>query len=98
MSERRPATDVTHADAGDGDGGVAFDTPRPLAGGVRGEGAAPNRRPLLASPPPTTPLPQGDGEYQIQTPTQPHHPHRLLRLLAWLSPAFPTGAYAYSHG
>jgi urease accessory protein len=22
----------------------------------------------------------------------------LLRLLAWLSPAFPTGAYAYSHG
>ncbi len=23
---------------------------------------------------------------------------RLLRLLAWLSPAFPTGAYAYSHG
>ena len=23
---------------------------------------------------------------------------RLLRLMAWLSPAFPTGAYAYSHG
>src|SRR3954468_24827636 len=22
----------------------------------------------------------------------------LLRLLTWLSPAFPTGAYAYSHG
>ena len=22
----------------------------------------------------------------------------LMRLLAWLSPAFPTGAYAYSHG
>src|SRR5215212_10575309 len=22
----------------------------------------------------------------------------LLRLMAWLSPAFPTGAYAYSHG
>src|SRR5689334_2357356 len=22
----------------------------------------------------------------------------LLRLLAWLSPAFPTGGYAYSHG
>ena len=22
----------------------------------------------------------------------------LLRLLAWLSPAFPTGAFAYSHG
>jgi urease accessory protein len=24
--------------------------------------------------------------------------HSVLRLLAWLSPAFPTGAYAYSHG
>jgi urease accessory protein len=23
---------------------------------------------------------------------------KLLRLLAWLSPSFPTGAYAYSHG
>ncbi|HEY8290134.1 MAG TPA: urease accessory protein UreF, partial [Acetobacteraceae bacterium] len=22
----------------------------------------------------------------------------MLRLLAWLSPAFPTGAFAYSHG
>jgi urease accessory protein len=26
------------------------------------------------------------------------HTEHLLRLLAWLSPAFPTGAYAYSHG
>jgi urease accessory protein len=25
-------------------------------------------------------------------------PPALLRLLAWLSPAFPTGAFAYSHG
>jgi urease accessory protein len=25
-------------------------------------------------------------------------PQPLLRLLAWLSPAFPTGAFAYSHG
>ena len=25
-------------------------------------------------------------------------PTKLLRLMAWLSPAFPTGAYAYSHG
>ena len=25
-------------------------------------------------------------------------PQRLFRLLSWLSPAFPTGAYAYSHG
>src|SRR5277367_640476 len=24
--------------------------------------------------------------------------HGLLRLLAWLSPTFPTGAFAYSHG
>ena len=24
--------------------------------------------------------------------------YALLRLMAWLSPAFPTGAYAYSHG
>jgi urease accessory protein len=24
--------------------------------------------------------------------------HNLFRLLSWLSPAFPTGAYAYSHG
>ncbi len=34
--------------------------------------------------------------------TNSHKPHMndsaLLRLLAWLSPAFPTGAYAYSHG
>jgi len=29
------------------------------------------------------------------TMTEPAH---LLRLLAWLSPAFPTGGYAYSHG
>ena len=34
---------------------------------------------------PPNPLPQGEGEH-------------LLRLLVWLSPAFPTGAYAYSHG
>lgn len=25
-------------------------------------------------------------------------PHTLLRLLIWFSPAFPTGAFAYSHG
>ena len=39
-----------------------------------------------ASPPP---LAGGEGKTQIAP---------LLRLLAWLSPAFPTGAYAYSHG
>jgi urease accessory protein len=32
------------------------------------------------------PSPQGEGEYGV------------LHLLTWLSPAFPTGAYAYSHG
>src|SRR5262249_60924900 len=26
------------------------------------------------------------------------HPLPFLRLLAWLSPAFPTGSYSYSHG
>ena len=26
------------------------------------------------------------------------HTETILRLLAWLSPAFPTGAFAYSHG
>ena len=40
----------------------------------------------LARPPPPSPLPQGEGEYGV------------LHLLTWLSPAFPTGAYAYSHG
>src|ERR1700756_2106060 len=30
------------------------------------------------------------------TTTTDHRP--LLNLLAWLSPAFPTGAFAYSHG
>ena len=39
-----------------------------------------------------SPLAGGDrGEGEVPAPT-------LLRLLAWLSPAFPTGAYAYSHG
>ncbi len=58
-------------------------TPPPLAGGGWGEGAVP---PRTLTP---TPLPQGEGELQVLA---------LLRLLAWLSPAFPTGAYAYSHG
>jgi len=57
-----------------------------LAGGGWGEGAVPH----LATPPPPNPLPQGEGGSQFL-------PH-LLRLLAWLSPAFPTGGYAYSHG
>src|ERR1700733_9805174 len=32
----------------------------------------------------------------MTTTTTKHRP--LLNLLAWLSPAFPTGAFAYSHG
>ncbi len=32
------------------------------------------------------------------TTTITTNPAPLLRLLAWMSPAFPTGAYAYSHG
>ena len=32
------------------------------------------------------------------TTTMIDPPRALLRLLAWLSPGFPTGAYAYSHG
>ena len=34
----------------------------------------------------------------IITMTMSNAPPRMLRLLAWLSPGFPTGAYAYSHG
>ncbi len=34
----------------------------------------------------------------IRTRTTMTEPAHLLRLLAWLSPAFPTGGYAYSHG
>jgi urease accessory protein len=32
------------------------------------------------------------------TPETPLAPPALLRLMAWLSAAFPTGAFAYSHG
>ena len=34
----------------------------------------------------------------ITTMIDPAAHRRLLHLLTWLSPAFPTGAYAYSHG
>jgi urease accessory protein len=33
-----------------------------------------------------------------EAPTNPALAPSLLRLFAWLSPAFPVGAYAYSHG
>ena len=49
--------------------------------------------PLEPLPPNLGPLrgpsPQGEGE---------SHARALLRLLTWLSPVFPTGAFAYSHG
>jgi len=45
---------------------------------------------FVASPPPPGLLPQGEAD--------PRTPGALLRLLAWLSPAFPTGGYAWSHG
>ena len=47
----------------------------------------------LAPTLPLKPLPQGEGESCAAASA-----HSLLRLLAWLSPAFPTGAFAYSHG
>ena len=34
----------------------------------------------------------------MTTMTTTTEPANIVRLLAWLSPAFPTGAYAYSHG
>lgn len=34
----------------------------------------------------------------IITMTMVENPARLLRLMSWLSPAFPVGAFAYSHG
>ncbi|MCR4376715.1 MAG: urease accessory protein UreF, partial [Rhodospirillales bacterium] len=35
----------------------------------------------------------------MTTPTPiPITDRGLLRLLAWLSPSFPVGSYAYSHG
>jgi len=40
-------------------------------------------------------MPAGIRTRTRTTMTEPAH---LLRLLAWLSPAFPTGGYAYSHG
>ncbi|MBN8899642.1 MAG: urease accessory protein UreF [Rhodospirillales bacterium] len=55
---------------------------------------------------PPLPLREGEGgrgrpesspEQQPHAPPPPS-PRDLLRLLAWLSPAFPTGAFAYSHG
>jgi urease accessory protein len=52
----------------------------------------------VAAPIPAAPVsaPAITAEPQEQACVDPRRP--LLRLLAWLSPAFPTGAFAYSHG
>ncbi len=39
-------------------------------------------------------MPEGFASNVVRTASAP----ALLRLLAWLSPAFPTGGYAWSHG
>ena len=41
-------------------------------------------------------MPAGTGTASMSP--EPAAARSLLRLLAWLSPAFPTGAFAYSHG
>src|SRR5437763_13106927 len=35
---------------------------------------------------------------RMSTSTEPRQSAALYRLLAWLSPSFPTGAFSYSHG
>jgi len=57
---------------------------------------------LLASPHPD-PLPGGEGAFEKPSPFggalgEGSVGASLVKLLTWLSPAFPTGAYAYSHG
>jgi len=57
---------------------------------------------LLACPHPN-PLPGGEGAVRRPSPPgrglgEGYTATSLAKLLTWLSPAFPTGAYAYSHG
>jgi urease accessory protein len=47
--------------------------------------------------PPACPEPPCLHRGKVDTGTDPSV-RALLRLMAWLSPAFPTGAFAYSHG
>src|ERR1700761_5398874 len=49
-------------------------------------------------PKPGPPRAADTGIIFITTMTMMTEPGALLRLLAWLSPAFPTGSFAYSHG
>ncbi len=43
-------------------------------------------------------MPAATSTAPTMTTTTGTDPASLLRLLAWLSPAFPTGGFAYSHG
>ena len=62
-------------------------TPSPYPSPRGGEGT---RRDTGASSSPLPPPGGGAGGEGVT-------PHALTRLLAWLSPSFPTGAFAYSH-
>lgn len=48
----------------------------------------------------TMPLVRERGERKRSAPTLPHEPSpaALYRLMAWLSPSFPVGAFSYSSG
>jgi len=53
---------------------------------------------LRADPDPKSPRAAPSGPDEPDHDTGPSHPTAIMRLLTWLSPGFPTGAYAYSHG
>src|ERR1700712_1151006 len=48
--------------------------------------------------PKAAPMPVVGTRTAMTTDAPPSGDPHLLALLTWLSPAFPTGAYAYSHG
>src|SRR6056297_25487 len=58
--------------------------------GRSGRSAPPSRR----RPAPITATPTAADTAMTDSPSRPD----LLRLMAWLSPSFPTGAFSYSHG
>jgi urease accessory protein len=51
-----------------------------------------------AIPTPTTAMLEGAAWRSETCSAEMGAPRALLRLMTWLSPAFPTGAFAYSHG
>ncbi len=53
---------------------------------------------VAATVTPTAAMPEGAGWRSATCGDEMEAPRALLRLMAWLSPAFPTGAFAYSHG